>query len=280
MARRRITAAARGPTAQPNKPFRFFALPRELRDMVYNEAWPKTPYLHRATLLDKPSPLIDITATYREKAGGWSPGRHIPEWVLVSRAFLFEAMEQYFQNIDWLVKIPGSRFTTRIYLCSSEFLWDSNFFMGNELDDIRMNKKLLSWIPYSDYSTTVIELYKAWPMHMPILKKLERGLRDKDGPKTLHIAFGISFHRDPTVTAVDLSAIEHAGFQVDRVVVNVMCTNCKQRNDLEQTKRLIHAEVERLGRVLVGSLVTPAFARVFYASPEGGAHWHFTIQKA
>lgn len=37
--------------------------------------------------------------------------------------------------------------------------------------------KKLEWIPDTDYSRTTIELYKAWPMDLPILKKFERGLR-------------------------------------------------------------------------------------------------------
>jgi hypothetical protein len=117
-------------------------------------------------------------------------------------------------------------------------------------------------------------------MHMLILKKPEQGLRDSGGRKTLHIAFSISFHREPNTTAVDLSAIENIDFRVGRVVLNVMCTNCKQQKNLERMRRLIHIEIERLGRVLVGRPVTPAFARVPYAFPDGGAHWHFEIQKA
>jgi hypothetical protein len=160
------------------------------------------------------------------------------------------------------------------------FTCDSNFYISNELDDLRMNKKLLSWIPYSDDSRTVVEPYKACPMHMLILKKPEQGLRDSGGRKTLHIAFSISFHREPNTTAVDLSAIENIGFRVGRVVLNVMCTNCKQQKNLERMRRLIHIEIERLGRVLVGRPVTPAFTRVPYAFPDGGAHWHFEMQKA
>jgi hypothetical protein len=226
--------------------------------MVYKEVWPKTPYLYRSTLLDKTSPLIDIASTFREKTDRWTTGTQFPEWVRVSRAFLSEAMEQYFRNVEWAARIPGSRFTTRVYLSSSEITWDSNFYIGNEINDIRMEQKLLIWVPDSGYSKTVLELYKASPMHMPILKKLEQRLRSLDSRKSLHIKFGISFHRTPTgvVTAVDLSAVDNISFHVERVVLDGTCTTRKGQKGLGGLSRLIRREFERLGRVLVGRPVT------------------------
>jgi len=71
----RANATPRGPTARFTGPFRFFDLPRELRDMVYDSAWPATPNLYRATLYERPSPLIDITTHYGREVGGWLPVR-------------------------------------------------------------------------------------------------------------------------------------------------------------------------------------------------------------
>lgn len=280
MERRRITRAARGATARRNRPFRFFGLPRELRDMVYNEVWPHTPYLYRETLLRKASPLIDITTNYRKQTDGWTTDVRYPQWVLVSHAFLSEAMEQYFRNAEWLAKIPGSYFTTRIYLSSSKFSWESDFYLGYEIEDLRVGKKLLTWIPNDDYSRTVLELYKAWPMHMPILKKLEPGLCGSDGQKTLFITFGMEFRRTHTILAVDLSAIEAIGFRIDKLVVNITCTMSKREKIIERFRRLVGIEIERLGCVLIGQPSISAIVPTPYASVHGGERWTFEVHRA
>jgi hypothetical protein len=73
-------------------PFRFFNLPRELRDLVYNEVWSHTPFLYPATLQRKPSPLVCIVLKYRKYADNWTTDNRFPPWLLVKTIFLDKAM--------------------------------------------------------------------------------------------------------------------------------------------------------------------------------------------
>ncbi|QRC92265.1 hypothetical protein JI435_024050 [Parastagonospora nodorum SN15] len=154
----------RGPTARFTGPFCFFDLPRELRHMICYLARTATPDLYRATLNERPSPLIDTTTHYQQEADGWMPDRHYPLCVRVSHAFLSEAMEQYFRNVGWVARIPGSIFTTRIYLNSAKFSNPSKFQIMLETSVLTCKRRIVGWIPNSDYSRDVIEVYNAWPM--------------------------------------------------------------------------------------------------------------------
>ena len=268
------------PTERFTGPFRFFHLPRELRDMVYDEVWPKTPWLHRATLPRRPSPLIDITAKYRKDIDGWTTDSHIPVCMLVSSVFLREAMEQYFREIDWMAKIPASYFTTRIYLSNLSFHEDSRFGTHWELESLLTNIKHPQWIPDADYSRIVIEVYKAWPMNLPILKKLEQGLREANGQTALFITFGVALHRTKSILRVDLSGLESIGFKLDKLVVEVICVKRQSYKRINELKPLIKTEIDRLGRALIGQSISSSFTSRANASPGDGAHWTFAVSRA
>jgi hypothetical protein len=266
------------PSARSTGIFRFFSLPRELRDLIYDEAWPSTPYLFRATLSNKPSPLIDITAEYRKSTQDWKTSSRIPSYMLVNRAFVDEAMKQFFRNVDWKAKIPASLFTTRVYLSNAAYHRDSILEAERELDLLTMGTKLLSWISDKDYSRTAIEVYPSWPMNLPILKKLEQGLRKTNGQKVLFVTLGVSLKRAKNILQVDLSRLEHIGFKIDKLVVGVFCNTAQQSakriDDLEQ---LLEVEMKRLGRAMIDG---STMSRVSQDTAIGtSVRWNFEISK-
>jgi hypothetical protein len=133
-------------------------------------------------------------------------------------------MEQYFRNVGWVARIIGSIFTTRVYLSSAKFSNPSKFQIMLETSVLTCKRKIVGWIPNSDYSRDVIEVYKAWLMDPPIMKKLEQGLSGPDGLKTLYMDLAVVLDRTKNVVAVDLSGLEAIGFGIDKLVVDIACT--------------------------------------------------------
>ncbi|KAF2827791.1 hypothetical protein CC86DRAFT_404836 [Ophiobolus disseminans] len=269
---------SKSPNARFTGPYRFFSLSRELRDMVYDEVWPKTAQLCRYTKLRQSSPLIDITAMYRKSTRDWQSGHRIPDCFLVSKAFLDEAMKQYYRNVDWKAKIPGSYFTTRFWLTGSEFEGDAILETQRELDELLRGSMYLKWIPASYYSRSVIELYKAWPMHLPILKKLHRGLHETNGRRTLHVTFSVALNRAKPNIAVDLSSLENIGFKLDKTVVDVIIATKQPTELVDGLTRLLETEIKRLGcapmigqRISVKSGTRLSFVYTF---------WNITVSRS
>lgn len=171
--------------------------------------------------------------------------RRYPLWVRVSHAFLSEAMEQYFRNVYWFARIPASLFTTRIHLSSAKYSNPSKFQIMLETSVLTCRRKIVGWIPNSDYSRDVIEVYKAWPMDSPIMKKLEEGLRGPDGPKTLYMDLAVVLDRTKNIVAVDLSGLEAIGFSIDKLVVDVSCTEWNKKK-LDRLEGMMKEELRRL----------------------------------
>jgi len=188
-------------------------------------------------------------------------------------------MEQYFRNIGWFAKIPASLFTTRIFLSSAKYNNPSKFHIMLETSVLNCRRKIVGWIPNSDYSRDVIEVYKAWPMDPPILKKLEQGLRGPDGLKTLYINLAVVLERTKNIIAVDLSGLEAIGFSIDKLVVDVACTKW-DKNKLDRLEGMMKEELRRLGRALIGQQTTFTFTSRVHAGDIGGARWLFDIRKA
>ncbi|KAH3907413.1 hypothetical protein HBH56_188680 [Parastagonospora nodorum] len=251
----------RGPTARFTGPFCFFDLPRELRHMICYLARTATPDLYRATLNERPSPLIDTTTHYQQEADGWMPDRHYPLCVRVSHAFLSEAMEQYFRNVGWVARIPGSIFTTRIYLNSAKFSNPSKFQIMLETSVLTCKRRIVGWIPNSDYSRDVIE----------------QGLRGPDGLKTLYMDLAVSLDRTKNVVAIDLSGLEAIGFSIDKLVVDVACTEWDKKK-LGQLEGMMKEELRRLGCALIGQQITFTFTRA-HPTEVRGARWLSEIRR-
>jgi hypothetical protein len=264
-----VTATA----AQASKRILFFNLPRELRDQIYDKMWPASPQLSRATLTNKPSPYIHITADYRTKDAGWLPDRRIPSCMLVSKALLNEALEQYFRNIDWRAKIPASYFTTHIFLSNFGLHTVALSEMEMELYSLSNGTRPVPWIRDMEYSTTVLQVYQGWPMTLPILHKFEKGHRETTGEQVLFIAFGVDLRRGKDIIRVDLSSLEHIGFRIDKLVVDVRCTSTKPTWRMNNLEQLVEAEVKRLGRAMIGQTVSSK-------SYSNGIKWKFELSEA
>jgi len=258
--------------AQPRQPFRFFSLPRELRDAIYDEVWPVTPQLYRAPP-SRRSPHIDITADYRKKGPGWTTASRIPPCMLVSRAFLHEALDQYFRNIDWTARIPASYFTTRIFLSNSGFHTGAALEVEWELDSVANGTKIVPWIDPKEYSKSVVQVYQGWPMTLPILHKFDNGLGEQNGERVLYVAFGIDFGHTKGDIQIDLSSLEYIGFRLDRLVVGVRYRRPKSRWSEGTLAQLVEAEVKRLGGAMIGQAVGSKFS-------SGLTGWKFEITKA
>lgn len=208
-------------TARFTEPFRFLDFLRELRDMVYDEIWATAPSLHRRTLPEEPSPLIDIIAGYPKQIDNYISDSRCPPWLCVNQEIFNEGVEQFFRKSDCQAKIPSTYFTTRIMLSSIGWQEDIVSQMEDELR--RLPNQFCTWIPELDYSYITIEAYKARSMDPLMLKKLELCLRTTNGQKTLHITFSICLPHAQTVLGVDLSKLVEIGFTVNKIVLNVIC---------------------------------------------------------
>lgn len=114
-----------------------------------------------------------------------------------------------------------------------------------ETSVLTCRRKIVGWIPNSDYSRDVIEVYKAWPMDSPIMKKLEEGLRGPDGLKTLYMDLAVVLDRTKNIVAVDLSGLEAIGFSIDKLVVDVSCTEWNKKK-LDRLEGMMKEELRRL----------------------------------
>jgi hypothetical protein len=263
------------------RPFRFFDLPHEIRDIIYDEVWPHTPYLYQATLQCKPSPLICIVAQYRKEAEKWKTYNRFPPWLLANHAFLNEAMEQYFQNIDWRVRIPGSLFTTRIYLSSSGHRNDVWRELDFELSRVLQGDKTVDWIPTRDYSRNVPDIFN-WPMGLQILKKMEPGLRatNKAKQKTLFVTLGIASTPTRRIDRVNLSGLEATRLNVDDLVVDVKLTKCDSNQLVDRVQNLFMMEIGRFRNVLLCRPTSRKMTLHIHQGYGGDHHWTFKVSKA
>lgn len=164
-------------------------------------------------------------------------------------------------------------------MSTTYFKQDASLETQWELDELLQDMKFPRWIPAADYSRNVIELYKAWPMNLPMLKKLQRGLRVSNGRRTLHVTFGVALKRAKGNVEVDLSSLEHIGLQLDQLVVDVMCVEHGSPLRAQDLQPRMKAEIERLGRVLIGQQTTSRFrSRAHYAAVIG-VHWTFEVAR-
>jgi hypothetical protein len=89
-----------------------------------------------------------------------------------------------------------------------------------------------------------------------VLEKLEQGLLGPDGSKILYISFSIFLNRSKRVDVTNLSALEHIGFQVDKVLIGIICVTARDEKLLQRVKCLVKNEAMRLGRSLVGQQIS------------------------
>lgn len=89
----------------------------------------------------------------------------------------------------------------------------------------------------------------------------------------LFIAFGVDLRRGEDIIRIDLSSLEHIGFQIDKLVVDVRCTSTKLTWRMNSLEQLVEAEVKRLGRAMIGQAVSAKF----YTN---GIKWRFELSKA
>jgi hypothetical protein len=267
------------PTVCFTGPFRFFDLLPEIRGLVFDEVWSKLPSLWQATLPQQLSPLLDVWAMYRKREAVCHGSNRLPLWLCVSRAFLREGMDQFWRNIDWRAMIPGSFFTTRFFLGSSEMHYDMDKKMAYQLRSIPNNGAQPTWDPISHYSHTVIGVRKLSLLQWTMLRKFEKSLRMANGRKQLSVIFGVDLLYTYRVTRVDLSGLEHINFELDDLVVDVVCKPSSRANiSVDEIRTLIQDEVVRLGTVMVGQGSILNFSSKPHALIPA-EHWTFKVSK-
>ncbi|KAH4324555.1 hypothetical protein HBI28_068540 [Parastagonospora nodorum] len=109
------------------------------------------------------------------------------------------------------------------------------------------------------------------------LKKLEQGLRGPDGLKTLYMDLAVSLDRTKNVVAIDLSGLEAIGFSIDKLVVDVACTEWDKKK-LGQLEGMMKEELRRLGCALIGQQITFTFTRA-HPTEVRGARWLSEIRR-
>jgi hypothetical protein len=261
-----LDGLALGPIAHPSGGFRFFDLPRELRDMIYDDLWSYTPKMTMSKLQLVFEPLVSILAQYEEIQIPWSTEDY-PPWVQVSRAFRDEALEQYYRKMKWKATICGNEATPRIGLSSDDYV--SNYFTEREW----ASDKLCYGQDYSRSANGIDEPPRA---DRKVFEGLEKALVKEDGRKTLYVNVGISYRHAQETLMIDLSAIEFTGFHVDRLVVHVMrIGEPEESNQLnELLVPVIKSEVKRLGSALISGPTSPIRTYLTIARP---LHWIFEV---
>ena len=248
------------PVANFTGPFRYFDLPREIRDLIYHQVWPRTACLSHIFTLDKGRRVkeqkrqMQIFVRYNIEEGPQLQFRCYPDWVLVSKIFLNEAMEQLYRGGRIWGLMPGSHLTTNIRFDSSA---GQELYSASASEDLGSVRKwfgiIPGYIPEADYSKTAVEVIKTWPTDLTILKRMENAFVGKNGSKTLCISFGVLLGRIGNDVSVDLSAFDKIEFNVDELIVEVVGLAWR---DFSETAAklfpLLEAEVARLGHVLVG----------------------------
>jgi hypothetical protein len=90
----------------------FMRLPRELRDMVYHYLWTYTPLITelypQRTSYNNSQPALSITYGFIDEDGQLClASEALPRWILVSKTFLGEGMEQLRSKGYWDVQNCG-----------------------------------------------------------------------------------------------------------------------------------------------------------------------------
>lgn len=243
------------PTADLTGTFRFFNLPPELRDAIYDEVWLTTPPLRKdATENDGTTNSLRLVVSHsgmaitRERAI-----QALPPWVLINKTFLGEAMLHLYRHCQWFAGSPGTNLTTPFLLSNGQRTERMLKYVRAHLkrartEEWRSEPQGMSntWIGFEDLP--------AWPSGLSLLKKLENGLHSENGEKTLEITFGVVLALcEETNMAVNLAALEETGFELDKLVVNVRgIDEEKHRDQADQLHPLLRDEVARLGCVFIG----------------------------
>jgi hypothetical protein len=273
------------PTANFTGPFRFFDLPRELRDIVYHHAWAPTRLKREPKDLYGASQLT-VTASYGYGTDTSPEDRcntslSVPAWLTANKAFHREAMLQFFSNYSLEMELPGSDAT-------------NVFHFGSE----RRNHTALTWNDISQgftgythispqfFAHNSIELMTAWPIKLKLVQKMSHGLRSghwgEEKSKTLVIAFATYLERLNRKPIVDLSGFESLGFKLDvlRVEATVDNDDDVSRRGTARLLPIMEEEITRLGQVLVGK---GASLKVAYGSVLGSrnaSHWRFEVSSS
>ncbi|KAF2123437.1 hypothetical protein P153DRAFT_435904 [Dothidotthia symphoricarpi CBS 119687] len=273
--------ASPNPTVQFTGTFRFFDLPRELRDMIYHEVWPTTPELYQH-VIDKSQRHLGcqgcrqgLFAAYQPRTPR-DPCRNeyaLPSWLQASKAFLEEAMDQYYRKCQWMAKVPGGHITTTFHFGNQQVTAQTSVDIVYNLRRLQKNRKTTRCLSEHP-SQASIEVKNIWPINSTLLKRMENGLRQLDGCKSLLIMFGVALKHINSEVTVDLSAFETTGLELDKLVVDVhqsCAVAFAERADMLYS--LLQLEIERLGTVLVGpgSRLTCAKNRPL------STHWNFEV---
>jgi hypothetical protein len=277
------------PTANFTGRFRFFDLPREIRDQVYHECWPLTANLqHHMRKEGKRQLQLGICHDIEE--GIQKYYNTYPEWLRVNSQFVTEAMQQLYRGSRVWGQVPGSSLTTNFWFGRTVDAEDFREEVDNDLTELLHGEPLLpGYIPEEDYSSTAIGVIKTWPTDLHLLKKMELAFVDGDTKKKeLCITFAIAGDRLKGNTVVDLSAFAKTGLEVDTLVVEVLgigeeeSDNAPCRNYAQYADRLqmsMGEEVEKLGRVLVGEGCGMVFAEGVDERLAYDVYWRFEVTK-
>jgi hypothetical protein len=171
------------PTAKFNGPFRFLDLPEEFRVMVYNEVWPTTANLE-LQMREEDSRQLELRVCYdttdappgipEGKGFGIYCYKKLPDWVLVNKFILKDAMAQLYRRSSFFGEVPGSWLTTNFRFGRPESASGFRQDVDESLEELVEDEKPPpEHIPEQDYLRTAVQVITTWRTDLHLLKKME-----------------------------------------------------------------------------------------------------------
>ncbi|KAJ4376561.1 hypothetical protein N0V86_006674 [Didymella sp. IMI 355093] len=266
---------------------RFFDLPPELRDIVYNELWRTTPKLRKhAVLHDGTRNTLRLVAAHRDVQNILDDQivlSTVPDWCTTNKNFHKEAMAEFYSNCQWVASAPGTGVATPFMLCAGCPNRENKM-----LEIVRHH--LRHDIPAAANPPQKLRIgvrrSSVWPTGLSLLIEMECSLRDKDGVKMLVVSFEIvlkMISEGVVRLEVDLEDFEETRFSLDRLVVQLPTVAAEDHglgDEADLVYDLVEIEVRRLASVLVeASTRIDSSLESWVSKGEDYGCWKFTVQK-
>ena len=270
--------------------FRFFDLPREIRDLIYNYTWELTSEIernseghpHRMRGQGTMESMKEIAMRYLQPMStphsSWDfASTAPPAWVLVSKQFLHEATEQlYHLSIIWGI-IPAERSMIEFeFECRPRGgkIWLAEAQLASLTEEYLHMEEDIAQDAFSYTDTVFVE---SWPMEMNVLRKLESVFVGRKDRKTLCISFRIYRDRIANLAPLDFSAFDALGFNIEKLVFRILDLPPLTNEAATTLYSLFEPGMLRLGRLLVGEGIRMDFDEAFRDHERSSPYWRFEI---
>jgi hypothetical protein len=246
--------------------FRFMELPRELRNVVYDEVWKDTPHI-KAPHLDFG---IGTTVRYDHLIGGDQHLEGLPTWLLTSKQMFEEGLVQFrlkaqwsFNSFHWVqlcdVKVShGIGEYVRFKKVATYDLW-RELRKDTSKTSPYLHPSMAHDIIFENWKLSEEETCELIEESVPGFAPVAQLLNNSPNLKTLRLPVAVSYLGSVYPTKVDLSLFDTLNLpqlqtfefvifsDVDEV--EIISTAMKQFGVLQ----VFEAEVLRVGQLLVGS---------------------------